>query len=254
MVFNSVDRGDAQKQWLQADLKEAEGAAGPLDVRLVAYDSATPSPRVEYRIDDGPWKHALQSGLLSWSARERLSPGSHSLTARCDVGDGVPVEKLVSFNAVSGKAPVPVPGEDWPMLRHDAERSGVTGGIITAPLRLAWTTCLGGSAHGAAPVVVGDTLYMGIADEDCGGSGSVYALSVAGEVIALDAATGKVRFEYMVNGVNRWLFSSPVVADGVLYVGSGAEFLALDAKTGARMRYRGTRCMSPRSTEWCARS
>ena len=241
-------------------------ADGPISIGLAAYDSSCPSVKVDYRIDGGAWGSAKSSGLMSWSATERLGPGAHTLTARCDFGDGTPAEKRVGFTVSSGQMTEPRRGESWPTLQHDAARSGVTGDTVSPPLRLAWSTCLGGSAHGAAPVVVGDTAYVGLADEGCTGRAgvyaldirtgakrwehhtrgsvrnavavngeTVYALSVAGEVVALDAANGKVVFDYAMSGVNRWLFSSPVVKDGVLYVGSGAEMLALDARTGARI-------------------
>lgn len=87
-------------------------------------------------------------------------------------------------------------------------------------------------------------------------SGTVYAVSLDGNLYAVDAATGKQRWSFATRGEHRftapgilgaqpsaeimpdpWDFflSSPTVADGTVYVGSGdGHIYAVDALTGAQ--------------------
>jgi outer membrane protein assembly factor BamB len=61
-------------------------------------------------------------------------------------------------------------------------------------------------------------------------SGNVYFGSGDGNVYALDAASGALKWKFMTGNV---VHSSPAVSDGTLYVGSWDHFLyALDAATG----------------------
>jgi outer membrane protein assembly factor BamB len=241
----------------------AEVSDGIVCVRSMAYDSTAGSTSVESSLDGGAWKPLRQSGAMSWSGQERAGQGLHSLSVRAVFGGGEPVVKQVKFRVTPAAAARPQTGDGWSMFHHDAARTGASADAVAPPLTLAWSQALGGSAHAAGPIVVGDTVYVGIADENMAGhagvyaldlrngaikwshlskssirnavtyaDGTVYALAVDGEVLALDAATGKPRFTQQFDGVGRWLFSSPVVANGVLYVGSGADFRAFDVKTG----------------------
>lgn len=241
----------------------SEIPAGAFDIRAAAYDSATLLPKVDYRLDDGPWSAMKRAGSMSFSARHTVAPGSHTLTVRAVFSGGEAVQKQCAFTVSSSSRPVPRAGCDWPMFKRDAERRGVSADAVQPPLRLSWSTALGGTIHVGGPVVAGDTVYVGAADDDCTGrsgvyaldvrdgavkwhyptrgpvknsvavaDGCVYAMSVDGEIAAIDAATGRKRFSYQLSGVGHWLFASPVVRDGVLYAGSGAELVALDAKTG----------------------
>lgn len=240
--------------------------AGVTDIRVVGYDSGSASTRVEYSINNGSWQEMTQSGDLSWSAKQKLEPGSYTLSVRARFASGDPVAQEVKFTVSSSTPVEPESGDSWAMFRRDPARTGASLDSVRPPLRVAWSTALGGTAHGGGPAVVGDKVYVAIADENSGGragvyalnvrdgsvlwtyrtkssirnsvsvaDGMVYAMSVGGEVVALDASTGKLRFTYQFDGVGRWLFASTVVKDGILYVGSGAQFVALDAKTGQRI-------------------
>ncbi len=275
-VLASVDRGKLSIEHRYGGAKRhlvvaapADGAdvsVGDLQIRVGAYDSASPSTKVEYCLDGGSWKPMYASGAMSWSARERPTAGSHVLAARAVFGNGTPVEKQVRFT-VSSCAPVmPRAGDAWATFHHDAARTGASGDAVSPPLKLAWSSSLGGVVHAGGPSVVGDVVYIGIADEDCSGKsgvyaldartgaikwrhptngavrhsvtvadGRVYALSVAGEILALEACSGKLLFAKSMSGVAHWPFSSPVVSDGVLYVGTGDNLTAMDAKTGERI-------------------
>ena len=73
-------------------------------------------------------------------------------------------------------------------------------------------------------------------------NGAVYFGSGDGNVYALDAATGQLKWKFRTRDV---VHASPAIADGVLYIGSWDSFLyALDAATG-KMRWRFKTGMDP---------
>jgi outer membrane protein assembly factor BamB len=63
-----------------------------------------------------------------------------------------------------------------------------------------------------------------------GADGVIYALSEQGGLMyGLDAATGEELWRYVTGGQGDWRSSSPVLVDGVLYIGSNTEgLLALE--------------------------
>ncbi len=66
--------------------------------------------------------------------------------------------------------------------------------------------------------------------------GTVYVGCRDAHVYALDAATGRKKWDYPTS--KSWVIGTPAVRDGVVYVGTSdsARFMALDAKTG-RLRF-----------------
>jgi len=66
--------------------------------------------------------------------------------------------------------------------------------------------------------------------------GVVYIGCRDAHVYAVDAATGRKKWDYPTN--KSWVNGTPAVRDGVVYVGTSdsARFMALDAKTG-RLRF-----------------
>ena len=73
----------------------------------------------------------------------------------------------------------------------------------------------------SSPAVVDGTVYVGCRDA---------------HVYALDAATGRKKWDYPTS--KSWVIGTPAVRDGIVYVGTSdsARFMALDAKTG-RLRF-----------------
>jgi outer membrane protein assembly factor BamB len=121
--------------------------------------------------------------------------------------------------------------DDWPQYGHDANHSGANGGVsslsvATAPsLSLRWSFPTGGV----------------IADSPAVANGTVYFGSWDGNLYALDAATGTLKWKSYLGitasaacdpsrlGVS----SGPAVANGVVYVGGGdGYFYALNASNG----------------------
>lgn len=110
------------------------------------------------------------------------------------------------------------PADQWAHFRGSGLLTGVTASALPEKLSVAWTYEAGESIESSAAIV----------------DGVVYVGSQAGELIALELATGKLKWKYtMKAGIGE---SSPAVADGVVYVGdTGGIFHAVDAATGKRV-------------------
>jgi len=104
--------------------------------------------------------------------------------------------------------------EDWPMYRHDGQRSGGSRTTVSAELKKSWSTKLTGRL--TQPAIVGETVY--IAETD---SHTVYALSTA-------------------DGIEKWRFtvdgridSTPTIYKGMVIFGSADGCIyALRVKDG----------------------
>jgi len=112
----------------------------------------------------------------------------------------------------------------------------VAGGQLSqqpTEVKLAWTFQL--PERGAivsSPLLHGDNVYIAAAHD------SVFR--PYGRLYCLDRATGQVRWTFDNGGKMRQVFSSPVIADGVLYIGEGlhqdeqCRLYAVDAVTGQK--------------------
>lgn len=123
-----------------------------------------------------------------------------------------------------------------PVVADSVAYIGTTGGVLNAVKvsdgTIAWTFATGGPIHGAA-AIDGDALYV---------------VSDAGFLHRLARSDGKERWRYDLGdratprtlphpsaGDWDWQGPSPLVADGVVYVGAGdGGFHAVDAASGAR--------------------
>ena len=136
-------------------------------------------------------------------------------------------------------------------------------------LRLRWEQQLPGGLHRAAPVQARDRLLLSLRDEGYParngvccievGSGDLVwqartdatvknsvavadgicgAVSVTGRVYALEEASGRLLWHANLPGYpDRWVYTSPVIADGTLYAGAKAGYAAFDLKTGEQQWY-----------------
>jgi outer membrane protein assembly factor BamB len=149
---------------------------------------------------------------------------------------------------------------DWPQFRFDAMRSGnnpfeqILSPSTVAGLVLDWTGETGFVQSSAS--VVGGIVYIGsdeggvhAFDADSGAKlwtaptngpvlsspavwgGLVFAITfgTGGQLLAFDAATGAKKWKRKLG----FSSSSPLVADGVVYVGAEQTLLAFDALTGS---------------------
>ena len=136
-------------------------------------------------------------------------------------------------------------------------------------LRLRWEQQLPGGLHRAAPVQARYRLLLSLRDEGYParngvccievGSGDLAwhartdatvknsvavddgicaAVSVTGRVHALEEASGRLLWHANLPGYpDRWVYTSPVIADGTLYAGAKAGYAAFDLKTGEQQWY-----------------
>jgi outer membrane protein assembly factor BamB len=107
--------------------------------------------------------------------------------------------------------------QEWPQFRGNAQLTGVGSGAPAIP-KLLWTHEVGEPVESSAAIA----------------GGSVYVGSQSGELIALDLASGKVRWKYKASEAIGE--SSPAVGGGVVYVGDLSGVLhAVSAADGKRL-------------------
>ena len=123
---------------------------------------------------------------------------------------------------------VPFANADWPMFRHDAERTGYTPELLTEKLTLQWMHH-SARPHPAWPRSIRKTFDF--AHQPIATDGMVwFGSSVDGAVHALDAATGKLKWTFFTNSPIRF---APVFDNGSLFVVSDDGHLyCLSAATG----------------------
>jgi hypothetical protein len=131
---------------------------------------------------------------------------------------------------------------DWPMFRHNLQRTGYSTSPAPSTNQTLWTFTTGGFVI-SSPAVANGNVYVGSYDDkiyclddatgahvwnyttggDVGSSpavadGKVYISSVNNsKVYCFNAADGALIWSYT---TGMWVYSSPVVANGVVYVGS----------------------------------
>ena len=146
----------------------------------------------------------------------------------------------------------------------------VAPGKAQTPLRLLWEQELPSGLHRAAPIHSGRDLLLSLQDEDHRGRAGVYcvdadtgkrnwqvrtdasvknsvaaeekgrcaAVSVTGRVYCLDSKSGEVLWQAELPGYpDRWIYTSPAVADETVYAGAKSGYGAYDLRTGAQQWY-----------------
>ena len=109
----------------------------------------------------------------------------------------------VTLVASGAAAQTPAPAADWPQFRGNHTLTGLTTAAVPAALKVKWTFEAGEAVESSA-AIAGGVVYVG---------------SQKGELLALDAATGKPRWRYQtVEGIGE---SSPAVSTalGLVFVG-----------------------------------
>jgi outer membrane protein assembly factor BamB len=104
-------------------------------------------------------------------------------------------------DASASAAPAPGPA-DWPCYRADAWRSGATEAAVPANVQVRWTATLGDWPEGAFQADFKDDLYVRgpITQPVVAGGTVLVAQPDRHRVVALDAGTGAVRWDFIANG------------------------------------------------------
>jgi len=125
-----------------------------------------------------------------------------------------PKDRLVKGPAFGGDMPKPEGPAPWATWRRDARRSGATDERAKAPLKQLWKIDLPGRPTSLAA-----------------GGGLVFAGSTDRKLYALDAATGRKRWDHIAEGA---IFRSPCLWEGFVYIGDeGGWVHCLRAADGA---------------------
>ncbi|MCD6386026.1 PQQ-binding-like beta-propeller repeat protein [Candidatus Sumerlaeota bacterium] len=203
------------------------------------------TPEKETRLDVG--KYLLKVSATNIIGKELI--GSTEF-------DVLPIKKLPSR---------PRLGQDWTMFMGSPEHSGLSEDKIRPPLVYQWSFSTGGWVDLASPIVADGkvfiatkrlddsteprifaldsrsgeplwqkTLDMPVEHTLAYADGKVVALCQDGTLIALDASTGETQWQQSLGSrYERWIFSAPVVKDGVVYCGNSAWFSAIDLNSGS---------------------
>lgn len=214
----------------------------------------------------------LRTSKLGWMGEADMAAaatGEYKVTLRASARAAGEWEDAHNFVLVDEDASQVRLGSGWPMFRGDGGRTGVARDVLHPPLRLAWARSTGGVLNLSSPIVAEGCTYVSVQDLDTPdaaragviafsatdggtrwhyrtdssvehspayGDGKIFAVSIVGTVYAIDAATGAERWTHKLSGpVERWVCSAPLYADGVVYVGHGPTFAALDARTGKEL-------------------
>ncbi len=116
---------------------------------------------------------------------------------------------------------------DWPLLRGDTQRSGVSSeSDVRPPFSVLWRFTAGAQANNpCAPSIVGNLAYFAARDTTANG----------GVVYAVDVRTGSQKWRYpATGGLDRQTFTTaPLVQDGKVYIGaSDGKMYILNANDG----------------------
>lgn len=181
--------------------------------------AAKPTPGWKTRLDwkDGTGTVTITPGKMPEATRFSFSAGGN-VTPLTPGPNGTYSASFSTSDWLSGTytalVSATVPGEAGELTPVYAQTMSLTIAKSTGKNAPVWTRHLP-SAVQSRLVRAGNLLYVP---------------TMGGSLYALDATTGKTRWQFQSGGA---LFSVPLVSDGTVYVGSGDHFIyALDAATG----------------------
>lgn len=250
------------------ELVSPRGAcADPAGFELIAAAAIDASePDVTATID-GAAPIALEaSGGWDHRATVALGPGRHEITLTARGPSG----KLATSTAIDVCTPPVVahPSGTWAGLGGGPAHTSARADDLPPPLGVVWTATVGGWLLAGTPAVDTGAVFVAVTDLGAGTRGGIVALDLAsgverwrwtspaatragpavgrglviattedGTVTALDALTGAVRWVQPLGaGLDTaitTLWSSPTIADDVVFAGVQHRMAALDLLTGA---------------------
>jgi outer membrane protein assembly factor BamB len=119
--------------------------------------------------------------------------------------------------AVSAEPSGAVTGDDWPMFRHDLQRTGYSTSTAPDTSAIKWfynTT----SEIDSAPAVANGRVIVGVSN---------------GNVLAVNSTTGELFWSYDTGAGSNSIWSSPAIASGRVYIGTrDSNLYCLNESTG----------------------
>jgi outer membrane protein assembly factor BamB len=152
----------------------------------VALDGAVPIVRA--RIDCGPEIELVAGGGWSYGAAlPALAPGTHGVELVAESPGGRRVTRRVGIEVCEPDA-VALEGGSWPQVAGGPLHTNASARAIAPPLAQRWATAVGGNVLLGSPVVADGIVVIAIWDLGAGDRGGV---------VALDLATGAVRWRHV---------------------------------------------------------
>ncbi len=203
---------------------------GPdLTVMAQLYDTVFPAVEalawVEGAGGSTPATSLRAEGISLWRGSldvSGLPAGEYTVRVTGSFADGVVVAAESQFARTADAPLTPAPGQDWPMIRHDARGTGFVAGSLRPPLELAWAIPLPGMVAMNSPVVAGGRVYMGYRAETGPGDAGI---------LACDARTGEILWTKHLRGGTAL---APAVTGGLVITTALSDSVyGLDADSGA---------------------
>jgi len=214
----------------------------------------------------------IQQSPLSWRSKKPLQylwPGEYKITLKTEPAlepSPEPILFKIKSYFYDPKYVPKIEGE-WAMFMGGSTHSGLAKDTIKLPLELEWVTSSGGYIDFSSPIIAEGKIFIGIKDRDemkTNGvmaldaktgeqlwfaktdsainhspvyyKGKVIAQEMGGRVHAFNSKDGKeIWFYDCGNNYFRWLYGSPAIEDGKVFVGSSKWFASLDAETGKEL-------------------
>lgn len=173
---------------------------------LVAAALDASAPEVTVRIDCGD--PVPLAGAGGWGARgvlPALAPGRHSVVVEGRSAGGRRAIREESFEVCS-REEVVLALRDWPQHGGGPAHLGAQAAPVNPPLVVRWSTSVGGNVSLGSPVIAGDVAIVSVSDHAGGDRGGL---------VALDLATGQVRWRYVTPGP---AVGAAAIADGIAVV------------------------------------
>jgi outer membrane protein assembly factor BamB len=248
---------------------------GRVRILVNVYDSSAELAKVAYSVDGGEESLMAPVGDWSWVATTPVAPeqGQHSLEVRATSKGGRSWKRKSAFRVAGKEYAAPQTRSEWPCFQGNVRHTGIAEDKVTAPLRLAWFHNTGGLLRVGSPVVADGMVFAGVDDSannrESGvvavnaatgkrlwkvaadspvkatpalGSGRVVFISYLGTVYCVESRTGDIAWKYNLgDGTEPLGGRSPIVVDGVAYVGAingpltpiaGPTFIAVELSSG----------------------
>lgn len=247
-------------------------STGTIPVAVNVYSSVSPVKEVTYTcLADGKPvaknKKLKQTTDWSWNgdflADSKYQGKEMIVRVKARFNNGETAETESRFIYRPGEV-TPTFTADWDNLLGNAAHAASVSAPLDAPLRLAWTANVGANVYMTSPLIHNGKIYVASVDEDLRGNAHIYALDgsngtllwsypvrnsikntiaighdivfaqdAQGYLYAVDAETGKLRWEKQlpVNGLPA-LIDGLVTSEGVVYAGSGKGLCAFECQTG----------------------